>query len=81
MKKVLYSLVIISFITSCNSLGQKENIESDAPVIIGSAKMDGMDVMNPITIGETSNQQTWIEYIKAHNDKNLDKIAEINSED
>ena len=80
MKKLLYGLVIISFITSCNSLGQKENVESDVPIIIGSAKMDGMDVMTPITIGETSNQQTWIEYIKAHNDKNLDKIAKINSE-
>ena len=34
----------------------------------------------PITIGEVTNQQIWLDYIKAHNEKDLEKIAEINAE-
>ena len=37
--------------------------------------------MTPIIAGETSNQEIWLKYIQAHNDKNLDIIAEINAED
>ena len=67
-------------IISCENLN-KEDIKSSDPVIIGSVKMPGTDVLTPLLVGETNNQQTWIDYIKAHNERNLDKIAQINAKD
>ena len=52
----------------------KEDIKSSDPVIIGSVKMPGTDVLTPLLVEETNNQQTWIDYIKAHNERNLDKL-------
>ena len=43
--------------------------------------MEGTSEMTPILVGETSNQAVWLEYIQAHNDRDLDKIAEINADD
>ena len=37
--------------------------------------------MTPLFAGEISNQEIWLRYIQAHNDKNLDIIAEINADD
>ena len=34
-----------------------------------------------LVVGDTSNQQIWIDYIDAHNERDLDKIAEINAND
>ena len=34
-----------------------------------------------MTIGEVNNQQIWLDYIKAHNERDLNKIAEINHKD
>lgn len=48
---------------------------------IGSALMEGTSMMTPIIPGEVSNQAIWIDYIQAHNDRDLTKIAEINAED
>ena len=31
--------------------------------------------------GNTDNQQIWVDYIQAHNDRDLEKIAAINAED
>ena len=79
--KNIFPLIISAFvIISCENLN-KEDIKSSDPVIIGSVKMPGTDVLTPLLVGETNNQQTWIDYIKAHNERNLDKIAQINAKD
>jgi ketosteroid isomerase-like protein len=31
--------------------------------------------------GDTEKQQVWLDYIEAHNDRDLEKIAEINADD
>ena len=80
MKTFNFLLLTFLFITSCqNSTG--ETSEDTTPIQIGSALMDGTSQMTPILVGETSNQAIWLEYIQAHNDRDLDKIAEINAED
>ena len=43
--------------------------------------MPETDVLTPLLVGETNNQQIWMDYIKAHNERNLDKIAKINAKD
>ena len=79
--KNIFPLIMSAFvIISCENLN-KEDIKSSDPVIIGSVKMPGTDVLTPLLVGETNNQQTWIDYIKAHNERNLDKIAQINAKD
>ena len=80
MKNIFLVIISAFIIISCEN-SHKEDIKSNDPVTIGSAKMDGTEVMTPLLVGETANQQIWIDYIEAHNERNLDKIAEINAED
>jgi hypothetical protein len=79
--KNIFLLIISAFvIISCEN-SHKEDIKSNDSVIIGSVKMPGTDVLTPLLVGETNNQQTWMDYIKAHNERDLNKIAEINASD
>ena len=80
MKKLLLSLFVISLVSCQNPQDQKPE-ESPTEKVIGSALMDGTSKMTPIIPGEVSNQTLWLDYIQAHNDRDLDKIAEINAED
>jgi hypothetical protein len=86
MKNLPYKsmLVFLSFtcllLTSCQN-NSEETSTTKAPTEIGSAMMEGTSEMTPILVGETSNQAVWLEYIQAHNDRDLDKIAEINADD
>tara|TARA_B100001250_G_C19607258_1_gene703322 strand:- start:125 stop:664 length:540 start_codon:yes stop_codon:yes gene_type:complete len=75
MKNIYIISVLSLLLFSCDN----SSTESNDPVVIGSFKNDaGKDV--PIILGEVTNQQIWLDYIKAHNDKDLNKIAEINAE-
>ena len=74
-----YILLIMLLIGCANN--QQQNSNDNSNLEIGSALMDGTTEMTPIIVGETSNQDIWIKYIQAHNDKNLDIISEINAED
>ena len=81
MKKI-YSLILILIVSNaCQNNQESNSSKKDSVVEIGSAMMDGTDMMTPIIVGEVSNQATWLDYINAHNEKNLDKIAEINAAD
>ena len=56
--KNIFPLIISAFvIISCEN-SHKEDIKSSDPVIIGSVKMPGTDVLTPLLVGETNNQQT-----------------------
>ncbi|MEL0136993.1 MAG: hypothetical protein VW806_05950, partial [Halieaceae bacterium] len=35
----------------------------------------------PLVAGNTDTQRIWLDYIQAHNDRDLGKIAEINADD
>ena len=60
--------------------GHHEEGEKGVTTAIGSYITDKGNV-NPIYAGDTSRQQIWIDYIDAHNDRNLEVIAEINTAD
>ena len=80
MKTNFFYFLLIILNISCVNIDNSE-IKNSNDSIIGSAIMDGTNSMTPLMIGDTENQKIWLEYIKAHNDKDLDKIAEINAED
>jgi len=72
MKKLLLLTILSAFVLSC------ENKKTD--LVIGSTLgNDGQS--SEIVVGDTSNQQVWIDYIDAHNERDLDKIADINADD
>ena len=75
MKNIYTLLIVIITLFSCTN----PTPEISEPVIIGSVKNDDGNVKS-LTVGDVSNEQIWLDYIKAHNEKNLDKIAEINGE-
>ena len=81
MKQTYLLIMLLIFVTSCGDKQKNLTTEKSPVVEIGSALLDGTNSMTPLFIGESSNQQIWLEYIKAHNDKNLEKIAKINAED
>ena len=60
--------------------GHHEQGETKAATVIGSYTTDAGKV-NPLYAGDTSRQQIWVDYIEAHNDRDLEKIAEINATD
>tara|TARA_B100001113_G_C20842399_1_gene505949 strand:- start:34 stop:561 length:528 start_codon:yes stop_codon:yes gene_type:complete len=72
MKKLLLLTILSCFIISC------ENNTTD--LVIGST-IGTKGESSEIIVGDTSNQQVWIDYIDAHNKRDLDKIAEINTDD
>lgn len=76
--KNLFNLILIPIILfSCENSPQ--NLKLNDPIIIGSVKNDDGNIKSLIR-GEVSNQQIWLDYIKAHNEKDLNKIAEINAD-
>ena len=80
MKKFLtLSLLLLIFI-SCDNSTQKQVEASNTPTVIGTAITEN-GTTNPILAGDMSKGQIWLDYIQAHNDRDLDKIAEINTED
>ena len=70
MKKNLIIIVLALFIFSCEN----------TPVVIGTT-LGAEGTSSDIIAGNTDHVQIWVDYIDAHNERNLDKIAEINSEE
>lgn len=80
MKKILSIAITTLILTSCISNNSNNEDRNDDAVVIGSINSKEGEP-KPIVAGDTSNQQVWMDYIKAHNDRDLDKIAAINAED
>ncbi len=70
MKKNLIITILTLFIFSCEN----------TPTVIGTT-LGPEGKSSDIIAGNTDHVQIWVDYIDAHNERNLDKIAEINSED
>jgi len=80
MKNILSLSILSLILISCNTSSQNQTEKPNEPTVIGSNTMDD-GIINPIIVGDTNNEQIWIDYIQAHNDRNLDKISEINADD
>lgn len=94
MKKLLTLLLAAFVLTACNDVKKNDDLKPPMkvelgvndddpnappppPAVIGSAYMEDRSV-NPITGGDLNTEQVWLDYVQAHNDKNLEKIAELN---
>ena len=78
MKTLLISA--LSFALSAGvTAGHHEAEESGAVIVIGSAISDD-GTSNPLMAGDIAKQQIWLDYIQAHNERDLEKIAEINAD-
>ena len=80
MKKILCLMFIIALTTSCKKEVVIEIDKSNEPLKIGTWNLENGD-SGPIFTGDVDNQKIWVDYIKAHNIRDLDKIAEINSDE
>ena len=80
MKQYLLITVFSMLILSCNTVVEKEIEISNTPVVIGSWNLDNGQTVSAFP-GDLNNQQVWLDYIKAHNMRDLDKIAAMNAED
>ena len=80
MKNIAYFTLFAFLFLSCDTVVKKEiNIASD-PAVIGTWNLDNGETTD-VLAGDTKNEQIWLDYIKAHNEKNLDIIASMNAED
>ncbi|MEJ6623918.1 MAG: hypothetical protein QNL28_05565 [Flavobacteriaceae bacterium] len=75
MNKLFYTLIGI-FLISCQAPKEKKSEQSNEPTIIGYEFNDKGEKLNLIA-GDASVTNIYLEYIQAHNDKDLSKISEI----
>ena len=80
MKKILLISVISIALTSCQAPIEKEMNQSNQKTIIGYEFNEEGEKLN-IVAGDVGVTKIWLDYIQAHNDRNLDKIAEIDAVD
>lgn len=79
--KILF-MASLCFLLSATGVqaGHHEQGETTASAVIGTSfTPDG--TAKEVVVGSLSHQQMWVDYIQAHNDRDLKKIAEINAED
>ena len=76
----LITIVLSLFISGFAYAGHHEEGEAKARTIIGSYITDTGKV-NQMFAGDISRQQIWMDYIEAHNDRDLQKIGAINTSD
>ena len=80
MKNYLLTALSLLLLTTITQAGHHEAGEAKAETIIGTVFSDD-GAANALVAGDTALQQIWVDYIQAHNDRDLEKIAAINAED
>ena len=68
------------FISVAAQAGHHEAGEIKSAAVIGTVFSDD-GTPNQLLAGNTDKQQIWVDYIQAHNDRDLEKIAEINADE
>ena len=79
MKKYFAFLLSAIIFASCNSNGDKSSTKSSDSSVIGTWNLKNGETVSAFP-GDLKNQQIWLDYIKAHNIRDLDKIADMNAE-
>ena len=80
MKNILlFSLIAISLI-SCQAPKEKKSEQSNEPTVIGYEFNDEGKKLNVIA-GDAAITDIYLDYIQAHNEKDLTKISEIDMDD
>lgn len=75
MKKNVFLLLLAVITLSCNTSKEQEPSKSQIGFELGE---DGVKI--PLYAGELSTVEIWENYIKAHNDRDLDAIRSMNAE-
>ena len=76
-----YLLAVFSiFISVAAQAGHHEAEEMQSAAVIGTVYSDD-GTANKLLAGNTDKQQIWVDYIQAHNDRNLDGIATVKADD
>ena len=75
MKKLLFSVIAVSLI-SCQAPKEKQSEQSSEPTVIGYEFNDEGEKLK-IIAGNSAMTDIYLEYIQAHNDRDLSKISEI----
>ena len=78
MKKVLLSICVL-LITQTSFAGHHEKNEGSSKTIIGYEIIDGQRL--DIAAGDTSAVDIWVEYVEAHNLRDLEAIDNMNADD
>jgi hypothetical protein len=79
MKKLLFSLIAV-FLISCQAPKEKKSEQSNEPTVIGYEFNDEGKKLNVIA-GDAAITDIYLDYIQAHNEKDLNKISEIDMDD
>ncbi len=80
MRHFLLAVCALVMAVSVARAGHHEGGDDKQALVIGTVYSDE-GTPYPLVAGDTGLQQIWVDYIKAHNDRDLEKIAEINAED
>ena len=78
MNKVLLSICVL-LIAQTSFAGHHEKSEKNTKTIIGYEILDGERL--DIVAGKSSNVDIWVEYVEAHNKRDLETIDSMNADD
>ena len=78
MKTALLSICVL-LLAQTSFAGHHEKNEAAAKTVIGYEIIDGERL--DITVGDTSAVDIWVEYVEAHNVRDLEKIDSMNADD
>ena len=76
MKKLILSIALIGSLVSCQAPAEKESEHSHESTVIGYEFSDEGEKQNLIA-GDVSIIDTYMEFIQAHNDRDIDKIMDM----
>ena len=74
MKKIVFLASIITVLISCQAPKQKETAQIDEKIVIGHEFNDKSEKLDIIS-GDVGLTSIWLDYMKAHNERDLDKIS------
>ena len=80
MKKISLITLISMALISCQTITEKEVNQAKHPIIIGY-EFDDEGQKLDIVAGDVGVTSIWLDYIEAHNNRNLDKIYEIDAKE
>ena len=76
-----FLITTLSVVLSASAMaGHHESGKMKEAVVIGTFISDD-GTSNQLLAGNPDKQQIWVDYIQAHNDRDLEQIAEINADD
>ena len=80
MKNIASFTLFAFMFFSCETAFKKEINIATNPTAIGTWNLEKLET-TPVLAGNSKNEQIWLDYIDAHNNRDLVKISAMNTED